>query len=178
MKSPSYFKIIAKTFDNRPLAVFDRDGTLTFDEKGYTHKISDYVLLPDVRSTLQKLTDLAVNISIATNQSGVGRGFFSEKDFIEFTDLLLSDLSDSGIRIQAVVACFHTPQENCPCRKPNPLLLQALKNSLSHNGRIAYFGDKQTDLAAAENAEIEGYLIKSGDIKNSVAKWLESIDDL
>jgi len=99
-------------------AIFlDRDGTLNEDTM-YPHKIEDFKMLPGVTEGLTKLKDTYIFI-IITNQSGIGRGIFKEKDMHTFNDKLLEELKKDDINIKHIFFCPHTPQQVCQCRKPS-----------------------------------------------------------
>lgn len=174
----SYLEIFDQPFFDRPLAIFDRDGTLNVDTHGYTHKVADYELLEGVRPALQLLTNNRINIAIATNQSGVGKGLFSISDFNKFNDFLKDDLSQDGIKIQAIAACFHLEIQNCLCRKPKSLQLEVLIKSIPNSGTIAFFGDKSSDMLAALNAGVLGLSTFDTPIEVAVKRWMDQINDL
>src|SRR3989338_7826768 len=95
--------------------ILDRDGVLNKDP-GYVHKIEDFGLYPDVMAALKLLKGF--NLFIITNQSGIGRGFYTEEDFHKFNDHLISKLTKEGIEIKETFYCPHHPDEECSCRKP------------------------------------------------------------
>ena len=99
-------------------AVFlDRDGCLNKDTM-YPHKTEDFELLPGVVKGLKKLSKDFIFI-IITNQSGIGRGIFTEKDMHNFNKKLINELKKENIEIKKIYHCPHTPQEVCDCRKPS-----------------------------------------------------------
>lgn len=99
-------------------AIFlDRDGTLN-DDTMYPHKIEHFELLPGVIEGLKKLSKEYIFI-IITNQSGIGRGIYTEEDFHKFNNHLVSELKKEGIEIKKTYYCPHHPDEDCDCRKPH-----------------------------------------------------------
>ena len=98
---------------------FDRDDTLIVD-KNYMYKVADLEYFPDTIPTLKKLQELGFLLFIITNQSGVGRGYFSVEQMHEFNNHMISDLASQGIEIKELVFCPHAPEDNCECRKPKP----------------------------------------------------------
>ena len=95
----------------------DRDGTLNVDTK-YPHKIEDFKLLPGVIGGLKKLSKDFIFI-IITNQSGIGRSIYTEKQMHEFNQHLIEELKKENIEIKKIYHCPHTPKEICECRKPS-----------------------------------------------------------
>jgi D-glycero-D-manno-heptose 1,7-bisphosphate phosphatase len=96
----------------------DRDGTINYDE-GYTYKIKDFKLLDNVVEGLLKFKEEGFKFVIVSNQSGIGRGLYSENEMKLFNDNLKKTLSDKGIEILGIYFCPHVPKDCCICRKPN-----------------------------------------------------------
>jgi len=112
-------------------AVFlDRDGTLNIDP-GYVRKIEDFELYPNVIKALKLLKNF--QLFIITNQSGIGRGYYTEKDFHKFNNHLIAELRKEGINIKETFYCPHHPDEECDCRKPSTRFIkEAAKKYLLH----------------------------------------------
>lgn len=141
---------------------FDRDGTIN-EESGYLSNPDDLALIKGAAEAVKRLNSIGIKVIVISNQSGVGRGFFSEEDLARvnkrLTDLLLSH----GARIDAIYYCPHHPEDNCECRKPKPGLLKkaALEHSIDLT-RSYVVGDKKTDVELARNAGSKGILVKTG----------------
>jgi histidinol-phosphate phosphatase family protein len=139
--------------------LLDRDGTLTRDA-GYTHRIADYALLPGVVEGLRRLAAAGFRFAIATNQSGIGRGIFSEADYQAFQCHLTEDLGSRGIRIEASFHCPHRPEAGCACRKPAPGLFFAARDALRLDlGACWAIGDQPRDVEAALAAGCKGAIL-------------------
>jgi D-glycero-D-manno-heptose 1,7-bisphosphate phosphatase len=100
----------------RKAIILDRDGTL-IEDKNFAYKIEDFELLPGVLEGLE-LLQRDFLLFIVTNQSGIGRGFYSENDFFIFNNHLIKVLEENEIRIKKTFYCPHIKEENCECRKP------------------------------------------------------------
>jgi len=99
-------------------AVFlDRDGTLV-EDIGYPYKEEHFKLLPGVIDGLKKLSEDFI-FAIITNQSGIGRGIYTEKDMHNFNMILTQELKKNSVEIKKIYHCPHSPEEVCDCRKPN-----------------------------------------------------------
>lgn len=98
--------------------ILDRDGTLNDDPDGYVHKVEDFKLLPGVIEGLKSLSDKFIFV-IITNQSGIGRGIFTEDDLDKFNQKLIDELKKEDVEIKRIYHCPHTPEEVCGCRKPS-----------------------------------------------------------
>ncbi|MCP3987035.1 MAG: HAD family hydrolase [bacterium] len=156
----------------------DRDGTLVRDP-GYVHRTQDYELLPGVTPGLRLLRDAGWKLAIVTNQSGIGRGMFTEHEFEAFQKHLTSDLAAQGIPIAGSFHCPHAPDEGCRCRKPAPGLFEqahdALGADLSESWMI---GDSARDAEAASAAGLRGSIWIGGPPENRPAKCEAAADFL
>ncbi len=145
----------------------DRDGTLNEDKK-FAYKIEDLKILKGVIEGLKYAQNIGYIFIIITNQSGIGRGYYTENDFKQFTEELIKILESNGISIKDLYYCPHKPSENCDCRKPSPKFV--LEASKKHNIDIekSYFiGDKDFDILCGKNAGCKTIRIL-GDYENSV----------
>jgi histidinol-phosphate phosphatase family protein len=128
----------------------DRDGTLVRD-RGYTHRIEDYELLPGVVSGLRRILDTGYRLAVISNQSGIGRGYYSVEQYAEFQAHLVSDLAGRGVPIEASYFCPHRPEAECDCRKPRPALLYRAKRELGADlARSWVIGDSAVDVELAQ----------------------------
>ena len=158
----------------------DRDGVIN-KEINYLHKIEDFEFIDGVFEACQYLKSLDYKIIIITNQSGISRGYFTERDFQIITNWMLAEFKKKDIKILDVFHCPHLPDSNCNCRKPMPGML--LKAKYKHNIDMQnswLIGDTEVDIIAANSSGITNtILVKSGHKINefdSNAKYiLESI---
>ena len=141
-------------------AFFDRDGTLIKDVS-YLSDLSQIELLPNIIDfclTLQKEGFLLI---VATNQSGIARGFFDEK-FVRQTHRKIDDLfAKEGVYFADFYYCPHHPSDDCLCRKPKPGMLK--EAALKHNidlSRSLMFGDKELDILAGKLAGCKSFFIE------------------
>lgn len=148
-------------------AVFlDRDGTLNV-EKHYLHKIEDFELLPGVLNGLKRLQEAGFLLIIATNQSGIGRGYYSEEDFLTLNAWMIKILQEQGISVAKTYYCPHLPDAKiekyrcvCQCRKPATGMFEqaALDFDIDWSQSFAV-GDKIRDCTICVKTECKGFLI-------------------
>lgn len=144
-------------------AVFlDRDKTIITDHVGYTHKIEDVEFIPGALDALKRLSDSEYRVIIVTNQSGIGRGSFTEDDFHTLNDWMIKHMGKHGISIDKVYFCPHNPETGCQCRKPNiGMLLQAVNEfGISLNDSWVV-GDKEEDVIFGRHANVKTIKIGS-----------------
>lgn len=165
-------------------AIFlDRDGVINI-EKNYLYKIEDFEFVKGTFETLKKLQDTGYKLFIITNQSGIGRGYYSLADFNKLTTWMLDEFNDNSITISQVELCPHTPHDNCTCRKPLTGMIDSiLKNYDIDLENSWLIGDKSSDIKCAINAKIKNTIqVKSGhdfEEKDSKADFVcDSIKDI
>ncbi len=147
----------------------DRDGTLIHDE-GYTYRVEDYRLLPQAVEGLQAFARQGFRFAILTNQSGIGRGFFSEAEYQKFEQHLHDDLRRQGVIVEASFFCPHAPEENCSCRKPASELFQRAENELGAVLSESWMiGDKLSDLQAGLRVGCRGQVWSGGGANRSTS---------
>ncbi|OLD04676.1 MAG: hypothetical protein AUJ07_03345 [Crenarchaeota archaeon 13_1_40CM_3_53_5] len=143
-------------------AVFvDRDDTLIADV-GYCKDPNRIQLLPGVVKGLQKLSQAGFAIIVVTNQSGVGRGFFTRDDLEAVHARLQSKLEAVGVSLRAIYYCPHLPEDSCSCRKPRPGLLLQAASEMKLNLRTCFMiGDRELDLSAGRAAGTRTILVSN-----------------
>jgi D-glycero-D-manno-heptose 1,7-bisphosphate phosphatase len=161
----------AKT--RRPAVIFDRDGVLNIDH-GYVGQVERLEWTPGARRAIARLNAAGVAVAVATNQSGVARGYFDEAAVARVHEAMRGHLAAEGAWIDAIYVCpfladaavpaFAHPDH--PDRKPNPgLVLRAIAELDLDPARTLLIGDKPSDLEAARRAGIAGYLFEGGDLE-------------
>ncbi len=161
---------------SRKAVFLDRDGVIN-KEKHYLHKIEDFEFVDGVFKACEHFQKKGYDIVIITNQSGIGRGYYTEEDYQRLTEWMLEQFANNGINIVAVFQCPHTPESNCTCRKPKPgMFLQAIEKFNIEPLQSWVIGDRERDLQAGVAAGIKNtILVKSGhrvDAKPPIARFL------
>jgi len=160
----------------------DRDGVIN-KETNYLYKINDFEFIDGVFGACRYFQDLGFKIIIVTNQSGIARGLYSDKDFQKLTKWMCQEFKKNKIEILDVFYCPHLPEALCNCRKPKPGLLIKAKEKHKINMKNSWFiGDKEIDITAANASGISNtILVRSGhQIDESITKakyLLDSIKD-
>ena len=101
----------------------DRDGTIN-EEVSYLHKVEDFRFLPGVVEGMKRLYDSGFTLVVLTNQAGIGRGYYTEKDAENVHRFMREALAKEGVTLSGIYYCPHHPEAippykvDCPCRKP------------------------------------------------------------
>ena len=125
---------------------------------GYCSRPAEVELLEGVRELLPRLKNAGFKLIIVTNQSGIGRGYFTEEDFWAVQHELQKQLG-AGI-IDATYFCADTPQQESERRKPNPGMLLEAATDLSIDLDQSYMvGDKASDSEAGIRAGVRATIL-------------------
>ena len=157
-------------------AVFlDRDGVINKKRDDYVKSVNEFVFLPNVMEAIKILNNNGFLAIIVTNQSAVNRGIISQNQLEEIHDYMLENFKKFGCNIDGIYFCPHRPDENCECRKPQPVLLQrAIEDFQISVSDSWLIGDNITDIQAAEKIGLKSIKInKDKDIMEAVKKILE-----
>lgn len=139
--------------------LLDRDGTINFDS-GYVYKKEDFHFIDGVIDGLKLLSDMGYIIIIITNQSGIGRGYYTEKDFLLLNEFLMDVFKKNNINLKKIYYCPHIDADNCDCRKPKlKLFYDAIKEFQIDLNKSYVIGDRDRDLSLCEHEIIKGILI-------------------
>jgi heptosyltransferase-2 len=140
----------------------DRDGTLNPDS-GYIRSSDQFELFPGVAQALSRLKQAGARLIVVTNQSGIGRGFFSIIDLDAIHAKLRRLLDESGVSLDAIYVCPHHPDDACGCRKPNRGLIdQAAGEQPVDLSRSYLIGDHARDMELAKRVGSRSILVTTG----------------
>jgi D-glycero-D-manno-heptose 1,7-bisphosphate phosphatase len=153
--------------------ILDRDGVLNREAPaaGYIREPAEFVWLPGALEALASLQHAGVRLSIATNQSGVGRGLMSLGQLEAVHERMRAEAAQNGATFAAVLFCPHDPGAGCTCRKPEPgLIRDAIARSGIPASESIVVGDDLRDLEAAARAGVSAALVRTGKGRNAEAR--------
>ncbi|QJR82559.1 HAD family hydrolase [Alteromonas pelagimontana] len=140
----------------------DRDGVINID-KGYVSRVSDFIFVEGIFKVIQRFCDKGMFPVIVTNQSGIGRGMYSEQEFAALSTWMQKQFQAHHLPTIPVYFCPHHPVEGkgqykklCNCRKPHAgMLLQAAADHNIDLTQSSLIGDSWRDIEAGENAGLK-----------------------
>lgn len=145
------------------LIILDRDGVINQDSDAYIKSVDEWLPIPGSLEAIARLKSAGYSIAIATNQSGLARGYFNSATLAEMHTKMANLLAALGSEIDGIFYCPHGPDDNCDCRKPLPGLVHQIEKALGLSAKGCYFvGDSLRDLQAAKAAGCKPVLVKSG----------------
>jgi D-glycero-D-manno-heptose 1,7-bisphosphate phosphatase len=144
-------------------AVFlDRDGVLMQDAN-YVGHVDQVALIDNAPQALRRLQGAGFLLCVVTNQSGVGRGYFTREAVEEIHALLNGHFAEAGVKIDAYYVCPHHPEDNCDCRKPKPKFLRDAAAQFGLDLRRSFMvGDRPSDVQCGQNAGTRTVLVLTG----------------
>jgi len=163
----------------RSALFLDRDGVINV-EKNYVHRIEDFEFLDGIFDLCRAATERNMPIVVVTNQAGIGRGYYSEAQFLTLTDWMRARFEEERAPISAVYFCPYHPEQGIGeyrkesfDRKPNPGMLLRARDDLGLDlARSILIGDKASDIAAAKAAGVGLTLLLGSDIENATPNKL------
>ena len=148
---------------NQRAVFLDRDGTL-IEEKHYLRRPEEVIVFPGAGPALRRLQDAGFMLFIVSNQSGVGRGYFTLDDVVKVNAYLEELLGADGVRFQQIYIAPEHPDAPSRGRKPSPQFLFDARDEFGLDlGRSFMIGDKLIDLECGWNAGVrKSILVRTG----------------
>lgn len=160
-------------------AVFlDRDGVITKEPPYYAHKIDQLELIPKSAEAIRLLNESGFKVIVVSNQSGVARGYYQEKDIEIYNRAMQKKLEEKNAYIDAIYYCPHYSEAtiekykiDCECRKPKPGMLKQAEKDLNLNLKLSFLiGDKISDIEAGYRAGCKTILVLTGQGNDELKK--------
>lgn len=132
-------------FGNKAVFI-DRDDTIAKDVP-YCDDPCKFELFEGIPDQIRRLNDAGYLVIMVTNQSGIGRGYFSEETLSRIHGKMGSELERAGAHLDDIYHCPHHPDDGCACRKPNTLMgVEAVKKHRVDVKRSYMIGDSDADM--------------------------------
>ena len=153
------------------LVILDRDGVVNHDSDNYIRSVDEWQPIDRSLTAITRLKEHRYTVAIATNQSGIGRGYYDLATLANMHNKLHAMLFEKGAFVDGIFFCPHTPQQHCLCRKPASGLYTAIGKYFSVDLRhVPVVGDSRRDLEAAKAVGASPVLVQTGKGKDTVKK--------
>ena len=151
------------------LIVLDRDGVINHDSAAFIKTPDEWRPIAGSLNAISRLNQAGFHVIVATNQSGIGRGFFDMAALNAIHDKMHRALAQAGARVDAVFFCPHAADDNCNCRKPKTGMFEDIAHRLNTSlTGVPVVGDSIRDLQAAAAAQAQPLLVLTGNGKKTL----------
>jgi D-glycero-D-manno-heptose 1,7-bisphosphate phosphatase len=153
------------------LIILDRDGVINHDSDDYIKTVEEFIPLPGSLEAIARLNQAGYRVAVATNQSGISRGYYDLATLDAMHDKLRRLLANLGGKIDMIAYCPHGPDDNCDCRKPRPgMYLDIARRMEVSLDNIPVIGDSLRDLQAAQEVNARPILVRTGKGERTIAR--------
>lgn len=161
--------------------ILDRDGVINYDSDDYVRTAQAWRPLPGSLEAIAQLHAHGYHVVVVSNQSGIGRGLFTEAALEAIHTKMVRAVEATGGALAGIYYCPHRPDEGCDCRKPAPGLLRRAARELGFDlSGVPFIGDKASDVLAARAVGARPILVRTGrgEAAAALEAGIELYDDL
>lgn len=152
--------------------ILDRDGVINHDSLEYIKSPDEWHAIPGSLEAIAQLNRAGFHVLVATNQSGVSRGYYDLETLALIHEKFIRELAAVGGYVEEIFFCPHHPDDKCPCRKPQPGMLYQIRDKYQLNLENIYFvGDSASDMEVATIAGCKPLLVLTGNGKKTLEKF-------
>nr|WP_297457708.1 D-glycero-beta-D-manno-heptose 1,7-bisphosphate 7-phosphatase [uncultured Halomonas sp.] len=146
------------------LIILDRDGVINRDSEAYVKSLQEWIPYPQAISAIARLSHAGYTIAVATNQSGIARGYYDESVLGLMHERMVELVQKAGGEIAHIAYCPHGPNDRCDCRKPKAGLLMQIAHALGMESLEGAWmvGDSLRDLQAGREMGCRPVLVRTG----------------
>ncbi|NQD35913.1 D-glycero-beta-D-manno-heptose 1,7-bisphosphate 7-phosphatase [Permianibacter sp. IMCC34836] len=151
--------------------VLDRDGVINEDSDDYIKSVAEWIPVPNAIAAIATIKQHGHLVCVATNQSGIGRGYYTLTELHAMHAKLNTLLAEQGAALDGIYLCPHHPDDGCNCRKPNTGMLEQI--AADHGlqpGEMLFLGDSQSDYDCAQRFGCDFVLVLTGKGQRTAAK--------
>lgn len=153
------------------LIILDRDGVINQDSDAYVKSVDEWIAIPGSAEAIGRFCQAGYKVVVATNQSGLGRGYFKQSDLDAMHEKMNGLIEAAGGKLDGIFFCPHSPEDRCDCRKPLPGLIHQAEQALNLSAQDSIMvGDSLRDLQAGRLAGCIPMLVLTGKGRRTLAK--------
>lgn len=158
------------------LIILDRDGVICQDSDNYIKSPEEWIPLAGSLEAISLLNKNGYTVTVATNQSGIFRGYYSDDTLQQIHEKMINLLKPLNGKIDSIHYCPHGPDENCACRKPKPGLYHQIAEKFNTSLKgVFVIGDSIRDLQAALAVDAKPILVKTGNGLKTLTEHSETL---
>ncbi len=159
------------------MVILDRDGVINHIMEDDASTVDAWDPIAGSIEAISRLKKAGYLVTVASNHSGIARGFYSEDDLRQMNDKMQRLLAARGASLDGIFYCPHGPEANCICRKPKPgLLFQIAKQFQIDLAQTPLVGDNISDIQAAKMANAKPILVRTGKGEYVMQHFPEALD--
>lgn len=143
--------------------ILDRDGVINYDSREYIKSPEEWLPIPGSLGAIAKLNKHGFRVLVATNQSGIARGYYDTEMLDRIHEKFMAALAGEGGYVDEIFFCPHHPDEQCDCRKPKTGLIEQIQSKYPiHLPDTFFVGDSVGDMLAAQAMGCKPLLVRTG----------------
>lgn len=155
------------------LVILDRDGVINEDSDDYIKAPEEWLPIDGSAAAIARLNKAGCRVVVATNQSGVGRGYYSLDTLDAIHRKMRAHFAEAGACVEGIFFCPHAPDDGCDCRKPAPGLIDQIRDTLQTDVTGAWIvGDSLRDLECGVARGCRPVLVRTGKGERTLEKGL------
>lgn len=154
------------------LIILDRDGVINEDSDAYIKSVDEWIPIPGSIKAIARLSQAGYTVTIATNQSGIARGYYDIATLDAMHQRLRELVAEQGGTLGHIFYCPHGPDDGCDCRKPLPGLIDQIVTEYGDVTGVPLIGDSLRDLEAGVARGCTPVLVLTGKGEKTAAKGL------
>lgn len=146
------------------LVILDRDGVINYDSPGYIKSPEEWIAIPGSIEAIARMTKHGITLVVCSNQSGLGRGLFTEEGLQDIHAKMIREVEAGGGKIAGIFYCPHIAEDNCNCRKPKTQMLANIcqQFQVKEIQQVTLVGDSLRDILAIKNFGGIPVLVRTG----------------
>lgn len=159
------------------MVILERDGVISHRQKEDITTVEGWDPISGSIEAISRLKKADYLVTIASNHSGISRGYYSEGDLKKMHEKMQRMLSIRGASVDGIFYCPHGPESNCICRKPKPgLLFQIARKFDIDLSETPMLGDNINNIGAARMANARPVLVRTGNGEYTMQHFPEALD--